>query len=116
MNPIESGLDQFNRAPFPGELNLIQSVRDLLISKGLKPEVETAYNTHSYIQSAEKLNCIAQRYYLNLYWNLQLMQSGKECTNERICLVNRGNPADWLTLFTGKVLPFIIENNLPRQL
>ena len=116
MNNIENGLEQFNRPRLPGELNLIQSVRELLISKGLIPEVEAAYNTHSYIRNAEDLNSSAQRYYLNLYWNLQLMTSGKECVNERICLVNRGNPQDWLTLFTGTVLRFIIENNLPRSL
>ena len=116
MNNYEIGQKLFERKVDANDIDLVAMVRGALEEKGLIPEVAQYFNPHHYIVCAEGKNSEVQRYYLNMYWTLQLIASKKECTAERMCLVNKGEPVDWIVLFKTKILPFIIENNLPRQL
>jgi hypothetical protein len=108
-----SAMEAYQQERLPEDVDLLTAVRDLLISSGLFKSVETAFDTNRFIIEAKDKPSDAQRFLLNRYWSLQLMQSSKVSVNERYSLIPNGDIAAWYRLFKNVVLPFIIENNLP---
>jgi len=95
-----------------GDTDLVSEVRNILKEVGLHEKL-SAYDGHRYIKEAINKSSNIQRYHLNRYWSLQLMMSDKQSIEERYCLIPNGSNNEWLKLFKTKVLPFILENNLP---
>ena len=112
--PINPGIEAYSRPRLDFEIDLIKDVRNLLVNAGLLNKVEAVYDTNRFIQNALHANAEVQRFALNRFWNLQLMQCSAQSTQERFCLISNGSVTDWFTLFREKVLPFIIANELPR--
>lgn len=96
-----------------GDIDLVQTVRDLMNAVGLGQKVITLFNTHRFIVEAEGKHSSIQRYLLNRYWNNQLMLATEPSVDVRFCLIHNGEISDWIRLFQQKVLPFAIEHNLP---
>ena len=113
-NTENRGMDLFHRQRQEFEIDLIQDVRKLLVDSGLNDKVTAAYDNNHFILNAMTANAEVQRYALNRFWNLQLVQSAAPSTQERFCLITNGSGVDWFTLFKAKVLPFIISNDLPK--
>ena len=115
-NPaIDTGIKQYLQEKPAGDLDLVSIVREKMINFELKPLVEANFDTNHFIIEANGKHSTAQRYLLNRYWSIQLMTSNKPSTEERYCLIPNGTVEDWLKLWTTKVLPFIVENNLPSK-
>ena len=95
------------------DLDLVTIVRTMLIDSGLMQQVLAAYDTDRFILEARNRPSEAQRFLLNRYWSYQLMKSDKSSIEERTYLIPNGEVSDWLRMFQAKILPFIIENNLP---
>ena len=108
--------DIFHRLRTPEEINLIEEVRKALREVGLMQVMELHYDTDPAIIQAEPLCPEAQRYFLNQYWNLQLLASGKPSADQRYCLINQGSFLDWMRLFRQVVRPFCMEHGLPKAL
>lgn len=97
-------------------LCLVREVRNSLFESGLGKEVEKFYDTDNYVKMAIGRPPEAQRTLLNRFWNLQLIAVNKNSIEERYCLIPTGDVNDWLRLFRGKIIPFLIEHRLPNSL
>lgn len=95
------------------DLNLVNDVRELLVTSGLLPEVVKNFDTSKYIQDASEMHPEGQRFLLNRYWNLQLLAIEPTTIEERFCLITNGEYQDWLRLFKDKILPCAVSNRLP---
>lgn len=98
------------------DIDLVAEVRSCLVSAGLTPLLADAYDSNRFVIEAKDKEATVQRYLLNRYWGQQLMSSNKPTTEERYALIPNGEVTSWLELFKAKILPFAIENNLPRVL
>lgn len=98
------------------DIDLVEQVRAMLNSVGLQSLVVMNYDRHPLIISSIGKISSVQRFNLNRYWSLQLMAVDKYSEEERYCLIPNGSNEDWLNLFNIKILPFILENKLPRAI
>ena len=109
---IKQGIEQYHTPKPDNDLDLISSVRSIMLNSGLGQKID-AYDNDRFIVEASGKTSDVQRFLLNRYWNQQLMASEKQTIEERFCLIPNGTIDDWLRLFQAKVLPFVVENNLP---
>jgi len=98
------------------EIDLVAKVREILHSHGLHAQVTAAYDNHHHIREAQGKNEIVQRYWLNRYWNLQLLSCSQPSMEQRYCLIPNGSTADWVRLFKASIAPFCMTHSLPRVL
>lgn len=94
--------------------DLIEQVRQLLVSAGLLQHVIVAYDTAYFITEAKGKDIEQQRYLLNRYWTDQLLKTSDDSREERYCLIPNGSIDDWLLLFKNTIIPFILKNDLPK--
>lgn len=99
-----------------GDIDLIKCVRDILVRHGLKQKVEQLFDTDVNIVYASSLGPKAQRDVLITFWNLQFMTVDKGGYEERAILGLPFSDEDWIRVFVEKLIPFIIDNDLPRGL
>jgi hypothetical protein len=114
VNPaaMNESLNQYFSKKNNNDIDLISEVRNLLISVGLIYKISN-YDNHKFIVSAVDKASEVQRYYLNRYWSEQLMQCSASTTDVRYYLIPDGEISYWLELFKDKILPYVLENNLP---
>lgn len=112
-SPLQQGIKQYYQPKNPNDMDLVAIVREDLISSGLANHLPTAYDNSRFIQEAVGKDSNVQRFLLNRYWTQQLMSAKQVSIEERYCLIPNGDVQDWLRLFRSKVLPFIIQNDLP---
>ena len=113
---IKKSVEYFTKKRDEAELDLVGSVRTLLVDSGLAPEVAQNFDTSKYIQEAKEMPAEGQRFLLNRFWNLQLLAINPVTIEERFCLIPNGEYKDWLRLFQEKILPCAIVNRLPISL
>lgn len=116
MTQHQQAVSQYYEKRAPGDKDLIAIVRRELESAGLGLKLPAAYDNNRFIMDARDKTPVVQRHFLNRYWSLQIMSSPKPSTEERFCLINDGTVEEWIVLFKAKILPFIIENDLPKVL
>jgi len=112
INKFKQNVDAYNAAKPEDDIDLVEEVRNILIKAGLGNRLEAFDNNH-FIQEAKGKYSVVQRYLLNRFWGQQLMLTNLPTAEERYCLIPNGEVSDWLKLFENKVLPFILENDLP---
>lgn len=110
---IQEGMDQYTQPKPEGDIDLVEAVRQLLLSAGLHANVQASYNSNHFILEAMGKPSTVQRFLLNRYWNQQLLSAIHPSIEERYCLIPNGEVKDWLTLFQAKILPFLMANGLP---
>lgn len=110
---MKQGIEQYHQPKPEGDIDLIAEVRQHLVNSGLAQRATEAFDNNHFIAEAANKPSTVQRFLLNRYWGMQLMQAGKPSIEERYCLIPNGEVSDWLKLFKEKILPFVIENNLP---
>lgn len=111
-NKMDPGIINFNQPKVEGDIDLVKEVRDCMIASGLQAKLPL-FDGNRFIIDAQGKNSDVQRYFLNRYWAFQLMSSNKPAVDERYCLIPNGDVRDWLALFKSKIMPFVLENNLP---
>lgn len=99
-----------------GDINLIGCVRDILIHSGRRDRIEQLFDTNTSIIYALDKGPKAQRDVLIAFWNLQFMGTACGGHEERACLSLPFNDEDWLRVFNDKLVPFILDNDLPKAL
>ena len=109
---ITQAIDHYKQPKPLDDVDLITEVRNRLMAAGLGQRI-AHFDNHRFIQEAIGKESSVQRYLLNRYWTSQLLHSSKVSIEERYCLIPDGMIQDWLALFETKILPFIIENDLP---
>ena len=116
VNPLEAGRKQYYAARQPNEINVVNAVRDILVSSGLAIKVRDVFDQNPTIQAAQDKNASTQRYILNRYWTLQLQSSVKDTEQLRFYLFPEGSVDDWLLSFRTAIVPFLLENDLPQPI
>ncbi len=110
---FNEGISTYHQQKPDGDVDLIQVVREILLNSGLGQRIAATYDSNRFILEAEGKVVEVQRHLLNRYWTQQLILSGKPTADERYTLIPNGEIKDWIKLFKAKVLPFILENDLP---
>lgn len=106
---------QQNIKPTPiAEIDMVQECFNLLCEVGLKQKAELCFLTHQWIEEAKPMKAEGQRFLLNRYWRLQISICQANTIDERWCLIDTGEMSDWLSLFKSKIIPFCLDNNLPK--
>lgn len=106
-------LNVFKTAPAAGDIDLVSEIRSMLISNGLGALIAANYDSHRHIIDATNKPSEVQRFFLNRFWNLQLMKAPEVSIEERYNLLPNGDTINWLDAFKSKVMPFIIKHRLP---
>jgi len=96
------------------EIDLVAEVRQILLTNGLGQSIDAYDNNRFITEAADKCSSV-QRFQLNRYFSMQLIMATADSTEERFCLIPNGDVSDWLSLFKAKILPFLIQHNLPRS-
>lgn len=110
---IKAGVDDYHKDRDSDDIDLIAEVREILNKAGLNNKLEECFENHRFILEAKNRPSKVQRFLLNRYWTQQLLYAKKQSIEERYCLIPNGEIKDWIKLFNEKVLPFIIDNDLP---
>lgn len=108
-----AAIQEYQQVRKPGDFDLVLHVRTMLINAGSQPSAIEAYDSHHLIVEASDKVPTIQRFLLNRFWMLQLMNCPDVSTKERYCLIPNGTIDDWVRLFGDSVLPFAMRNNLP---
>lgn len=116
--PIQATpFDPFKTPAREGELNLIASVEKSLNESGLNQQVNEVFVKTDTYCIGKPLCFEAQRFLLNRFFNTQLhhIANTKEIDTreERYCLLDEGNPTDWMKSFQNKILPALITHQYP---
>lgn len=114
-NPIQAQIDRYHAAKPQGDIDLVAEVRQILIESGQAGQLEH-FDNHPRIQQAKDKHSDVQRFCLNQFWTIQLGDCEKPSFNERSYLIPHGEKTEWLKLFRQGVLPFIIDQDLPKQI
>lgn len=101
----------------PGDFDFIAEVRGLLIMNGVTTDCLQAFDTARLIQDATHMRPDAQRHLVNRFFRGQILSiRDTDTIAVRTCLIDSGEYSDWMRLFKESVVPFLIQNSLPRQL
>ncbi len=96
------------------DIDLVEIVREKLLSIGKEQDI-ALFDNNEYILDAKNRRPKIQRFILNKYWTLQILNiDNVDSIDVRYCLVNDGDIDKWIDLFNKKVVPFIIEHDLPH--
>jgi hypothetical protein len=113
---LQDGVQEYYQPKPDGDIDLVLEVRSRMLSCGLHANVQVGFDNNRFIIEATGKPSQVQRHLLNRYFSQQLASSSKPSIEERYCLIPNGEIKDWLTLFEQKVLPFLMENNLPMAI
>jgi hypothetical protein len=112
---IDEAKAMMREQPNETDINLISEVRCVLFANTLGQLAINSYDTHRYITEAMNKKPEIQRYFLNKYWGLQLMNSDDVSTDVRSYLIPDGTIEEWIYYFKEKIVPFLIKNQLPKN-
>lgn len=115
ISAIHEQMDRYHGEKPQGEICLVSEIRRLLIESGQGANVQYFDNHPRIVEATGKIADV-QRYCINQFWHVQLGACEKNSFNERSMLLERGPFSEWLSVFRQGIIPFIIENDLPRPL
>lgn len=101
----------------PGDFDFISEIRGLLIISGVTNECLEAFDSSKLIQDAVHMRPDAQRHLVNRFFRGQILSIRDfDTIGVRTCLIDGGEYSDWMRLFKESVVPFLIQNSLPKTL
>jgi len=110
-------LAMFVEPRHPDDICLVSIVRDCFARHGFSQEAIDYFNNTKLVIDASFMRPIAQRHLLNRFFRSQMLAiRDQNSINERTCLIDTGEFSDWSRLFEESVIPFMLKNNLPRNL
>lgn len=107
----------FKEARLPDDYCFVTHIQTVMVTRGFSPETQTNFAEAKIVIDARQMRPIAQRVLMNRFFRTQML-SVRECDsiNERSCLIDNGEYQDWMRLFEETVVPFLIQNCLPKKL
>lgn len=99
----------------PGETNLVEGARDVLIKHGLENKIEHFDNDPN-IVFAKDMNPNVQRFKLNTWMDTQYRSCANQNTEfERSMIQENAKPKDWLESFDNYHVPAMKKLGLPQS-
>lgn len=111
----KKGLSEYSKTRQEGDLDINNSVRNLLIKYQANEASLSAYNSNRFIVEGNDKIPAVQRSLHNRYWNMILMQY-PDTQDLRFCLISDGEDKRWLELFEKHIIPFLVANKLPNKI
>lgn len=112
-NMLNTSIGYYTAERQPGDLDLVQYVRQQLINNGIAG-VEHFYDTNRHVIDAKNKRPHAQSYHLNRFFSEQLMlvqaELGIDTRVSRYCLIYEVQPEQWMTIIDKQVLPALISS------
>ena len=105
-------INHYHSTATESDVNLIEIVREMLCSVGLKQEVLKHYDTNVSIINGLQKPSDVQRYILNKYFHEVFIQSEVCTVSVRSKLIANAQATYWLEVFEQGVLPFILEHEI----
>lgn len=105
--------DEFLNERIDGEVDLYQMVCSQFMRFNMVdkiPILSDYFNKNDLMKKKPNV----QKFYLNKFFNIQLLQLDVNTSAERYCLITDGSIEDWINLFNSKIMPFLAEHDLPR--
>lgn len=113
MDPLQAGIQLFNETKTSGDPDLVQNVRDMLATAGVKEEIlTTSFDGNRFIKDAVNKHSIVQRVQINRFADLALKGSHENTTAMRAELLPSGPLENWLKQMDTEVVPFIATRKL----
>lgn len=107
----------FREARQPQDYCFVTNIQNVMLSRGFSPECQTNFAEAKIVIDAREMRPIAQRVLMNRYFRTQMLSvREQDSINERSCLIDNGEFQDWMRLFEETVVPFLIQNCLPKKL
>lgn len=98
------------------EVGFVDRVRTKMISTGLKEKLEIFDSDSDIVLACKVADKAQQRDLVNRFFNTQLCTKGTDSIEERFVLIDTDTDDMWLKLFEDKVVPYLLENDLPVEL
>ena len=98
----------------PGQIDMVEGVKNLLIEGGLGDKVEVFLKDDNVIYAADK-NPNVQRFKLNTWLDTQYLSTRRQVAAERSLIVDHAAPEDWLENFKKYHIPFMKALGLPQS-
>ena len=98
------------------EIDLVKEVRQRFLSLGLEDKLQDGFDSNRFILEADGKNSHVQQFLLNRYLSIQFMASESDTAVERYALMNEVNPSEWLTVFEQRILPAVVNLDLPVKI
>ena len=116
-----TAFDIFNRQRVEGEYNVIESVRETMASHGVSSGSLHVFDTNDRISRMKESNSDAQMFALGIFLNTQLslvsqINPKRSTVPEREILGTQMRPSEFLTCFKEKILPTLLEFELPKRI
>lgn len=110
------GVNIYKSARAETDIDLVEMVREELVTVGLESQVVNFFDNNETIITARTKVPEVQRYLLNRYLNRQLRMSGTGSIEARASLLSGGPLDHWFALFKEHVVPYMLINKLPAHL
>lgn len=116
-----TAFDIFNRERIEGEYNVIESVREIMVSNGVSNDSLQVFDENDRLSRMRNSNSDAQMFGLGLFLNTQLslvnqISPKRSTVPEREILGTKMQPSEFLICFKEKILPTLLEFDLPRRI
>ena len=116
-----TAFDIFNRQRVEGEYNVVETVREIMASHGVSSESLHVFDTNYRIARMRDSNSDAQMFALGIFLNTQLslvaqIDPKRSTVPEREILGIKMQPSEFLTCFKEKILPTLLEFELPKRI
>ena len=112
---MQPGVTEYHSPKPVGDIDLVNEVRNILISTIGANKVSAFYDTHPFIIEAQNKLSKVQRYFLNRFWYEQFICCKENSTSVRYSLLPTGEINSWLAMFKNVSIHFIVRNNLPKD-
>ena len=118
---VITAFDIFNRQRVEGEYNVIESVREIMVSNGVSNDSLQVFDENDRLSRMRNSNSDAQMFGLGLFLNTQLslvnqISPKRSTVPEREILGTKMQPSEFLICFKEKILPTLLEFDLPRRI
>lgn len=106
----------YHQPPEQNQECLVKKLRAVFVGYGLEKTMQENYDTHIDIVSANQKNQLVQRYHINRWLFEQLLYFPGDTVSVRLVIANDGPIDPWFTLISQRVVPFFIQNGMPKKL
>lgn len=113
---MEGPINFYNGKPGEAEMDLVGSVRQLLVDAGCGAVIEEAFDNSRFIIEAKGKVAHAQQFNLIRWAGLQLMSAEHSSPVTRYAMPYELNPEDWYKVFSQHVLPQMLSLGLPVKI
>lgn len=116
-----TAFDIFNRERVEGEYNVLETVREIMASNGVSNDSLQVFDENDRLSRMRNSNSDAQMFGLGLFLNTQLslvsqINPKRSTVPEREILGTKMQPSEFLICFKEKILPTLLEFDLPRRI